>query len=200
MPPVPHPLNQAVVLQALHDLRNGQLRRCLSLGFAEDELEMLKQPELASLLINARIPWCKVTVNRETLRCLAEQARDGTRETGVVDRQLRLGASSEMICKRFGLTHQEVALRRDILGLPRRRGRFPTLSEAQEAELWRAWLTAVEGGIAQDDEDALLAWATDLAEARDWSLAVIWMTVQNWIAQGDAQEAAQEAGPGAAEE
>lgn len=30
----PHPLNQAVVAQALHDLRNGQLRRCLSMGFS----------------------------------------------------------------------------------------------------------------------------------------------------------------------
>ncbi len=29
----PHPLNQAVIAQALHDLRNGQLRRCKAMGF-----------------------------------------------------------------------------------------------------------------------------------------------------------------------
>jgi len=30
----PHPLNQAVIAQALHDLRNGQLRRCKAMGLA----------------------------------------------------------------------------------------------------------------------------------------------------------------------
>jgi hypothetical protein len=32
----PHPLNQAVIAQALHDLRNGQLRRCKAMGFGEE--------------------------------------------------------------------------------------------------------------------------------------------------------------------
>ncbi|EZP20703.1 hypothetical protein V551_01592 [Pseudomonas aeruginosa BWH050] len=27
-----HPLNQAVIAQALYDLRNGQLRRCKAMG------------------------------------------------------------------------------------------------------------------------------------------------------------------------
>lgn len=30
----PHPLNQAVIAQALHDLRNGQLRRCKAMASA----------------------------------------------------------------------------------------------------------------------------------------------------------------------
>ena len=42
----PHPLNQAVIAQALHDLRNGQLRRCKAMGFGEEELDALKHPEL----------------------------------------------------------------------------------------------------------------------------------------------------------
>jgi len=41
---VPQPLNQAVIAQALFDLRNGQLRRCRTMGFAEDVLEALKNP------------------------------------------------------------------------------------------------------------------------------------------------------------
>ena len=40
----PHPLNQAVIAQALHDLRNGQLRRCKAMGFGEEELDALKHP------------------------------------------------------------------------------------------------------------------------------------------------------------
>ena len=38
----PHPLNQAVIAQALYDLRNGQLRRCKAMGFGEAELDALK--------------------------------------------------------------------------------------------------------------------------------------------------------------
>ena len=34
-----HPLNQAVIAQALYDLRNGQLRRCKAMGFGEAELD-----------------------------------------------------------------------------------------------------------------------------------------------------------------
>ena len=45
----PHPLNQAVIAQALHDLRNGQLRRCKAMGFGEEELDALKHPELCLL-------------------------------------------------------------------------------------------------------------------------------------------------------
>jgi hypothetical protein len=180
----PHPLNQAVVIQALHDLRNGQLRRCLAMGFTERILEMLKQPALATLIVNARVPWCTVTVDQEVLERLIGQAREVEREIDTVDRLLRLGASSGMICRRYGLSHQEVALRRDLIGLPRRKGRYPTLSEEQETELWRAWRAALEGGLVPDDETALLSWAVERAESSGGSLAVIWTTVQHWIAQG----------------
>ena len=41
-----HPLNQAVIAQALYDLRNGQLRRCKLMGFGEEDLDALKHPAL----------------------------------------------------------------------------------------------------------------------------------------------------------
>jgi hypothetical protein len=180
----PHPLNQAVVIQALHDLRNGQSHRCLAMGFGEQELEMLKQPELVALLVNARVPWCTVTVDREILKRLAVQAREVGREIGAVDRMLLLGASSEMVCQYHGLTHQEVALRRDVLGLARRKGRYSTFSEAQESELWQAWKSArAERGIALDEENARLEWAMELAESSDVPLAALWAALQRWIAQ-----------------
>lgn len=64
----PHPLNQAVIAQALHDLRNGQLRRCKLMGFGEEELDALKHPALVSVLVNATVSWCSVSVNREVLK------------------------------------------------------------------------------------------------------------------------------------
>ena len=61
---VPHPLNQAVIAQALHDLRNGQLRRCKAMGFGEQELSALKHPALVSVLIG--LPFDRSCCNEES--------------------------------------------------------------------------------------------------------------------------------------
>jgi len=181
----PHPLNQAVIAQALHDLRNGQLRRCKAMGFGEQELEALKHPALVSVLVNATVSWCSVKVNRDVLQRLLSQVRDVEKEIATVDRMLRLGASTEMVSKFYGLTHQEVALRRDILGLPKRKGRHPVLSEAQENALWARWKPAArERGIALEDDAAMLELTLDLAEEQDLPASVIWAVIRSWIDQG----------------
>ena len=181
----PHPLNQAVIAQALHDLRNGQLRRCKAMGFGERELDALKHPALVSVLINATVSWCSVKVNRDVLQRLLRHVEDVEKEIATVDRMLRLGASTEMVSKFYGLTHQEVALRRDILGLPKRKGRHPVLSEAQETGLWERWKPAIERrGIALDDDMAMLELTLDLAEDLAIPASVIWATIRSWIDQG----------------
>lgn len=180
----PHPLNQAVIAQALHDLRNGQLRRCKAMGFGEEELDALKHPALVSVLINATVSWCSVSVNREVLKRLLNQVHDVEQEIATVDRMLRLGASTEMVSKFFGLTHQEVALRRDILGLPKRKGRHPVLDEAQDMALWEHWKAGVgQRGIALDDDMAMLTLSMDLAETMCLPMSVIWATIRGWIDQ-----------------
>ncbi len=181
----PHPLNQAVVAQALHDLRNGQLRRCLSMGFSERELDVLKQPALVSLLANAQVPWCSVTVNTDVLWRLVGQMNDIEREIATVDRMLRLGASTEMVSRFYGLTHQEVALRRDIIGLPKRRGRYPVLNEEQEMLLWKQWKAGItERSFEVGDDSAMLELTIDLAEALSLPMSVIWAAIGSWIDQG----------------
>ena len=181
----PHPLNQAVIAQALHDLRNGQLRRARSMGFADAELAALKRPDLVSVLLNASVSWCSVTVNREVVRRLLGQVQDVEREISTVDRMLRLGASTEMVSTFYGLSHQEVALRREILGLPKRKGRHPVLSEAQDADLWARWRAAArERGVALEDDMAMLDVGMDLAQDMALPLSVVWAAIQGWIAQG----------------
>ncbi|MDQ4398141.1 DUF2857 domain-containing protein, partial [Pseudomonas aeruginosa] len=125
---------------------------CKLMGFGEAELDALKHPALISVLANANVSWCSVTVNREVLRRLLQQAQDVEKEIATVDRMLRLGASTEMVSKFYGLTHQEVALRREILGLPKRKGRHPVLDEEQDTELWRQW-KAVTNSRTVDLED-----------------------------------------------
>jgi hypothetical protein len=181
----PHPLNQAVIAQALHDLRNGQLRRCKAMGFGERELAALKHPALVSALINSAVSWCSVTVNRDVLQRLLRQVDDVEREIAAVDRMLCLGASTEMVTRFHGLTHQEVALRRAVLDLPKRKGRYRELNESEDTELWRRFKPAFdERGIALDDDRALLDLVLDLAEALALPASVAWATVRSWIDQG----------------
>jgi hypothetical protein len=180
----PHPLNQAVVAQALHDLRNGQLRRCKAMGFGDAELDALKHPAFVSVLANATVSWCSVAVNRDVLRRLLSQIRDVEQEIAIVDRMLRLGASTEMVSSFYGLTHQEVALRRDILGLPKRKGRHPVLDEEQDAALWRRWNSEVSArGVAREDDLSMLTLAMDLAEAMSLPMSVVWAAIRGWVDQ-----------------
>src|SRR3546814_17616722 len=109
-----------------------------------------------------------VTVNREVLRRLLRQAQDVEKEIATVDRMLRLGASTEMVSRFYGLTHQEVALRREVLGLPKRKGRHTVLDEEPDKELWRR-RKAVDrrrNGDLEDGNSVLVA-VLDLAEGKD---------------------------------
>jgi hypothetical protein len=181
----PHPLNQAVIAQALHDLRTGQLRRAEAMGFPPRCLEALKSPALASLLSNTKVPWCRVTVNGQVVERLLDRERDFESEVEAIDRMLRLGASTEMVAEFHGLTHQEVALRRQVLGLPERRGRWPVLTEAEDAALWEHWSTELKArSIDTNDDAAMLAVSMDLAERQNLPLSVVWGAIRVWIEQG----------------
>jgi hypothetical protein len=181
----PHPLNQAVIAQALYDLRNGQLRRCKAMGFGEQELDALKHPALVSVLANSKVSWCSVKVNRDVLQRLLRQGQDVDKEIETVDRMLSLGASTELVSQFYGLTHQEVALRREILGLPKRKGRWPALTEAQDTTLWERWRTGVkQRGIALNDDAAMLQLTMDLGEELSLPVSVIWAAIREWVQQG----------------
>lgn len=182
---IPHPINQAVMAQALHDLRNGQLRRCKTMGFADEDLAALKEPALISVLLNARVPWCTVQINRGVLQKILGQVEDVALEIAIVDRMLRLGASTEMVSTFYGLTHQEVALRRNILELPKRKGRYHVLSETQDTLLWKRWHPQFKARkIAVDDDRALLDLTLDLAEELSYPASVVWASLRGWIDQG----------------
>ena len=90
-----------------------------------------------------------------------------------------------MVSRFYGLTHQEVALRRGILALPKRKGRHPVLDEAQDVALWEHWKAGITArDIALDDDTAMLALAMDLAETMTLPMSVIWSAIRNWIDQG----------------
>lgn len=184
----PHPLNQAVVAQALHDLRNGQLRRCKAMGFEDSDLEALKRPALVSVLINASVSWCTVKVNQEVLQRLLHQVNNVEQEIAEVDRMLKLGASTDMIGQFYGLTHEEVAIRRGLLDLPKRKGRHPVLSEAEDTRLWELWTDVIrQQGLDIHDDTAMLRVTLDLADEMNLPASVLWATIHKWIDEGLAE-------------
>lgn len=185
---VPHPLHQAVLAQVLNDLRSGQLRRCQSMGFSPKSLAAMKRQELVSVLLNAKIRWCTITVNDELVQRLLKQIPNIEQEIAAIDRMLRLGASTEMVSEFHGLNHQEVALRRLVLGLPQRKGRWPVLTESEDANLWKAWQAAVAARGGATDDASMLTVCMELAELRSVPLAVVWSMVRNWLNPGPTQE------------
>ena len=181
----PQPLNQAVVTQTLHDFHCGNLRRCLSVGFSETDLAVLKDADVVSTLVNSVFPWCCARLDRDVFQRLLARGRDLGKEAESIDRMLRLGASTEMVSEFHGLTHQEVALRRKVLALPLRRGRWRVLTEEQDAALWRRWSPKIKArGIDPKNDAEMLALDMELAEEQSLPLSVVWSATRSWVEQG----------------
>ena len=178
-------LNQSIIAQVLHDLKDGKLRRCLDMGFTKEDLVALKKPEILSLLVNTSVPWCKIIVNQTVLQRLLSAAGETLQEVVLIDRMLALSASSKMICEVFALDQREVALRRSLLGLEKRQGRWTELSDEQENELWRYWLTLVDKyQLDVHDEKDLAKSCMWLAEEKELTMAQLWMAIEKWVKDG----------------
>lgn len=178
-------LNQSIITQVLHDLKNGRLRRCLDMGFTMEDLVALKKPEILTLLVNTSVPWCKVTVNQEVLTRLLNSSEEALQEVMLIDRMLSLYASSKMICEVFGLTQREVAFRRSLLGMEKRQGRWMELSDEQQNELWRYWLTLIDQyHLNVEDAKDLAKSCMWLAQEKQLTMAQLWMAIEKWVKEG----------------
>jgi hypothetical protein len=137
-----------------------------------------------SMLVNAPVPWFKVVVDGLIVRRLLVQAKS-CEDDQLVMRALKVGASSSMIHQLFGLSAKEVALRRSILDLPNRRGRWPAVNQEQERALWDHWVNAIKSfPNAPHDSRALLNVAIQVTEKLPGlNLAMVWTTIQSWIEQ-----------------
>lgn len=165
-------LNTTMLHQVLHELRNGQKQRCQALGLTEEVMEVLQglPPSILSRLAHASVPWVEIKVDTAVMRRLIEQAERDERNERLINQALKLGASSAIMNRCFGLDHSETALRRRLLKIDVARGRPQGLTEEQERDVWLRW----EQLRRQDGNDEKLDTMMMLAEEQGVSLTLIW--------------------------
>ncbi|PYG78485.1 MULTISPECIES: DUF2857 domain-containing protein [unclassified Pseudomonas] len=169
-------LNHAMLNQVLHELRHGRLQRCKALGLADEDIEVLQSlpPTTLSQLAHSTISWVEIKVDTTVLRRLIAQAERDELNERLINRALKLGASSSIMYRWFGLDHSETALRRRILKIETHRGRPVQLTEAQEHAVWNRWSQLREEDPENDPLDAMMM----LAEEQHISLTLIWQQIE----------------------
>lgn len=178
-----HPLNQAIIAQVLFDLRNGQLRHSLDMGFSEEIIRLLKDdPELISVLLNTSVNWAAIKVNLEILHRLLKHVQENDKEIFIIDQMLKLGASSKMISDVFGLDQREVAFRKRVLDIDKKQGRWQEMSDEQSHQLWHDWQDKIK--YFQLDQTNLMDMAKVcmiLAKNTNIPMAMIWQSIERWL-------------------
>ena len=134
-------INYTILTDALHALKVGDIRHCESLGFTFDEMNALNQLSLDELFAVSRAtaPFVSVSVRHDVLHHLLAQARQEYHHQQEINRAIRLGGSISLLNHYFGLTSNEVCLRRRLLGVSVPYGRTPEPDEETDAAIWLQW-------------------------------------------------------------
>ncbi|OLU25470.1 hypothetical protein BVH03_17595 [Pseudomonas sp. PA15(2017)] len=180
-------LNTAVLYQVMTHLRDGNFRRCLEMGFDQEELVQLNQLSFSDISELTRTPvrFIEITVNHDLLgRALGRLQEEALRQQ-MIQRAIKLGASLEMLNSLFGITSEEVSGRRRFMGINIKPGR-PQMPEVEEMhQLWNRWQKLIaenSAKIDQTDPTAALGVMMILAEETGHPLSIIWKLIREWEA------------------
>lgn len=170
-------LNQTMLTQVLHELRHGNLQSCQILGLSEHDIDQLQSlsPGTLARLEHASAPW--VQINATAFRRILAQSEHDEQHDLLINRALRLGASSSIMYKCFGLVHSETAMRRRVLNILARKGRPQHLSEEQEHALWQRWRQIRTKASCTDPAEQLEEMMI-LAEEQQISLTLVWRQIE----------------------
>ncbi|EPS1771961.1 DUF2857 domain-containing protein [Klebsiella aerogenes] len=174
-------LNYALLTDALHALKEGNIHHCEALGFTFDEMNALNQLSLDELFIVSRAstPLVSVSVHHEVLHYLLTEARQEHQRQQQINRALRLGGSIALISHYFGLTSNEVCLRRRLLGVSVPYGRTPEPDEVTDVEIWCQWQKCRVENLESPDALASMMQVTEalLPKAGGLSLTTVWKRI-----------------------
>lgn len=174
-------LNYTVLTDVLHALKEGDIRHCESLGFTFDEMNNLSQMSLDELFIVSRspVPFVAISVRHDVLHHLMAQARLDAQYQLLINRAIRLGGSIALLNQYFGLTSNEVCLRRRLLSVSVPYGRTPEPDEATDAAIWKQWQQCRVDNLESSDALAAMMQVTEslLHGAEGLSLTTVWKRI-----------------------
>ncbi|APQ10979.1 hypothetical protein BJP27_05495 [Pseudomonas oryzihabitans] len=185
-------MNQALLDQILHQMRHGQVARCLDLGLDVEVLNQMNQPHAYSILKNAPVRWCRVEVDVEMIKQLLENCERDEREQRLIHRALRLGATNGMIRTFFGLSPSEISLLRQLFDAPGRSGRMAGVDDTDQ--IWYRFNDLMkQHDVEHTDALSVLDICMLITEELNGpqeevdnkvTVAFIWNLVQTWINEG----------------
>lgn len=172
-------LNYAVLTDALHALKEGNIRHCEALGFTFDEINALNQLSLDEVFILSRasVQFMSISVRHDALRQLLTLSRHEVQRQHQINRAIRLGGSIALLNRYFGLTSNEICLRRRLLGISIPYGRTPVPDEETDAGIWRQWhKRRVENLDSPEALEAMMQVTENLTSQQHAapSLTVVW--------------------------
>ncbi|MGI8455070.1 DUF2857 domain-containing protein [Dickeya sp. Secpp 1600] len=171
-------LNYAVLTNALAALKEGNFRYCETLGFTFDELNTLNQLSLDELFIVSRASaqFMSITVRHDVLQQILTLSHQEAQRQQQINRAIRLGGSIALLNHFFGLTSNEVCVRRRLLGVTIPYGRTPIPTEAVDAEIWLSWKKNRSENLDTPDALEAMMQVTESLSSREKgpSLTAVW--------------------------
>lgn len=182
-------LNYAVLTEALHALKEGNIRHCESLGFTYNELEAINALSMDELFILSRASasFLHVTIQHEVLRQLLAQTRQEMELQQRINRAIALGGSIDLLSQFFGLSSGEISARRRFMGITISQGRTRMPDEETDARIWREWQQRCpENLLSMDALDAMMDITevlSDTGKPEDGllSLTVVWNRIMQCV-------------------
>ncbi|CAM7373665.1 DUF2857 domain-containing protein [Citrobacter portucalensis] len=174
-------INYTILTDALHALKEGNIRHCESLGFTFDEMNALNQLSLDELFTVSRAaaPFVSVSVRHDVLHHLLAQARQEYHHQQEINRAIRLGGSISLLNHYFGLTSNEVCLRRRLLGVSVPYGRTPEPDEETDAAIWLQWQKCRVENLESPNALIAMMQVTEvlLPRFQELSLTMVWRRI-----------------------
>ncbi|EJO2874184.1 TPA: DUF2857 domain-containing protein [Klebsiella pneumoniae] len=174
-------INYAILTDALHALKSGNIRHCESLGFTFDEMNALNQLSLDELLTvsQAAAPFVSVSVRHDVLHHLLAKTHKESRRQQQISRAIRLGGSIALLNQYFGLTSNDVCLRRRLLGVSVPYGRKPEPDEDTDNAIWLQWQQCRVDKLESPDALMAMMRVTEalLPKAGGLSLTTVWKRI-----------------------
>lgn len=175
-------LNYTILTDAIHALKDGNVRHCESLGFTYDELNAINRLSMDELFILSRASsqFIHVTINHEVLRQILAQTKQEIYLQQRINRAIELGGSIDLLNQFFGLSSNEISARRRLVGISISQGRSRIPDEKTDAQIWTMWKKKRPDNLfSLEALDAMMNITEELSGSGDsdeeaLSLTVVW--------------------------